>query len=104
MANKSFHVGTQLSSLCDQEDQVKSSRPNGHRVCFFLLVRKIGPEPTSAPVFTYFSCGTLPQYGLISGVYVMPGIRTREPQDAKAEHTNLTTMPPGQPLSFFFKN
>ena len=36
----------------------------------FYLVRKIGRELTSVPVFFYFVCGTPPQHGLMSGVYV----------------------------------
>ena len=39
----------------------------------------------------------LPQHGLMSS-RLAPRIQTHEPQAAKVEHTNLTTMPPG--LSF----
>ena len=34
---------------------------------FLFLVRKIGPELTSVPIFLYFVCGMLPQQGLMSG-------------------------------------
>ena len=34
-------------------------------VCLFL-VRKIGPELTTAPIFLYVACGTPPQQGLMS--------------------------------------
>ena len=33
-----------------------------------FLVRKMGPERTSVPIFLYFVCGTLPQHGLMSSV------------------------------------
>ena len=32
----------------------------------------------------------------------MPGIQTCEPQATEEEHANLTTMPPGRPLSLTF--
>ena len=32
-----------------------------------------------------------------------PGIQTGEPRAAEAEHANLTTVPPGQPLIRYFK-
>ena len=35
---------------------------------FIFLVRKIGPELTSMPIFLYFVHGMLPQHGLMSGV------------------------------------
>ena len=28
-----------------------------------LLLRKVGPELTSVPIFLYFVCGSLPQHG-----------------------------------------
>ena len=34
----------------------------------FFLLKKIGPELTSVPVFLYVVCGMLPQHGLMSGV------------------------------------
>ena len=37
---------------------------------FFLLLRKIVPELTSVSVFLYFVCGTPPQHGLMSNVWV----------------------------------
>ena len=37
---------------------------------YFFLVRKIGPELTSVPIFLYFVCGTLPQHGLMSSMWV----------------------------------
>ena len=37
---------------------------------FFFLVRNIGPELTSVPIFLYFVWGMLPQHGLMSGVWV----------------------------------
>ena len=36
----------------------------------FFCVRKSGPELTSGPIFLYFVCGTLPQHGLTSNVWV----------------------------------
>ena len=42
----------------------------------------------------------LPQCGLTSGAMSVPGIRTCEPQAVKAERTNLTATPLGQPLYF----
>ena len=36
--------------------------------CLFVLVRKIGPELTSVPVFLCFVCGMPPQHGLMSGL------------------------------------
>uniref|UniRef100_A0A3Q2LPQ3 MOB kinase activator 3A n=1 Tax=Equus caballus TaxID=9796 RepID=A0A3Q2LPQ3_HORSE len=36
---------------------------NGLFFVFFILVRKIGPELTSVPVFLYFVCGLPPQHG-----------------------------------------
>ena len=35
---------------------------------FLFLLRKIGPELTSVPIFLYFVCGTQSQHGLMSGV------------------------------------
>ena len=35
---------------------------------FLFLVRKIGLELTSVPIFQYFVCGMPPQHGLMSGV------------------------------------
>ena len=37
-------------------------------VLLLFLMRKTGPELTSAPIFLYFVCGTLPQHDLTSGV------------------------------------
>ena len=37
---------------------------------FFFLVKKIGPQLTSVPVFLYFVCGMPPRHGLMSGVLV----------------------------------
>ena len=34
------------------------------------LVRKMGPELTSVPIFLYFICGMVPQHGLMSGMSV----------------------------------
>ena len=36
--------------------------------CFFFLVRKIGPELTSMPIFLCFVCGMPPPHGLMSTV------------------------------------
>ena len=57
----------------------------------FFLVRRIGPELASVPVFLYFPCGTLPQHGLTSGARSAPGIRTYEPRATEAERAKLTT-------------
>ena len=35
---------------------------------FAFLVRKIGPELTSVPIFLYFVCGMPPQHGLTNSV------------------------------------
>ena len=48
-------------------------------------------------------CGTPPQHGLASSARSTPGIRTREPRAAKAEHANLTTAPRGGPLPGWFR-
>ena len=45
--------------------------------------------------------GTPPQCGLMSGARSAPGIQTCEPQAAKAECVNLTTMPAGGPPCFW---
>ena len=85
---------------------------------FFFLVRRIGPEltsvvslpliawgrlyVTSVPIFLCFICGTPPQRGLMSGVYV----HTEDPNlqnpglPAKSEYANLSLLPLGQPLQF----
>ena len=47
--------------------------------------------------------GRLPQHGLPSSVMCAPGIRTSEPQAAKAERVHLTAVPPGQPQNLPFK-
>ena len=39
-------------------------------IYFILLVRKIGPELTSVPIFLHFVCGMLLQHGFMTGVYV----------------------------------
>ena len=36
---------------------------------YFFFVMKIVPELTSVPIFLYFVYGTLPQHGLMSGVW-----------------------------------
>ena len=42
---------------------------DSHLFLFFIfLVRKIVPELTSVPVFLYFVCGALPQFGVVSEV------------------------------------
>ena len=41
--------------------------------------------------------GRLPQHGLPSDVMSAPRIQTGEPRAIKAEHVNLTAMPPGRP-------
>ena len=65
-----------------------------------FLERKTGPELTSVPIFLYFLyVGHLPQHGLTNGAMSAPGIRTGKPSVAKAECENLTTAPPGRPLS-----
>ena len=63
----------------------------------FLLVGKLLPELTSAPIFLYFVCGMLPQHGLMMVCSSATRIWTREPQAAEVERVNLTT-PPGHPL------
>ena len=52
----------------------------------FLGVRKIGPEPTSVPIFFSFCMWMLSQHGLST-----PGIWTHEPQATEAECMNSTT-------------
>ena len=41
-----------------------------HGFFVLVLVRKIGPELTSVPVFLYFVCGMLPLHGLMHSVWV----------------------------------
>ena len=73
-----------------------------------FLPRKTGPKPTSVPIFLHFLyVGRLPKQGLPTSDMSAPGIRTGEPQAAepkaaKAEATNLTAAPPGQPLDVHF--
>ena len=58
------------------------------------MVRKIGPELTSVPIFLFFACGMLTQCGLMTSAKFVPRIWTGEPWAAKMECANLTTMPP----------
>ena len=37
---------------------------------YLFLERKIVPELTSVPIFLNFVCETLPQHGLMGGVYI----------------------------------
>ena len=50
--------------------------------CVCVCVRQIGPELTSVTIFLYYVCGILPQYGLVSSVYV----RTRDPNPQTPGH------------------
>ena len=63
-----------------------------------FLLRKIGPEVTSVPIFLYFICGTLPQHGLMSSARSVLRIQTGEPRATKVEHVNLIITPLGRPL------
>ena len=78
---------------------------------------KICPELTSVANIAYFPppkapahscisqlyvplvllCGMQPQHGLTGSARSAPRIQTSEPWPVKAENTNLTTMPLGQP-------
>ena len=81
------------------------SRP---RVFPSFLVRKIGPELTSVPIFPYFICGTPPHHGLMSGVgWCLGSEPVSKPLATEVEHANLTTTPqgwtPDQEFSHFFR-
>ena len=89
---------------------------------FIFLVRKIGPELTSMPIFHFLLkegchwaniCAHLPLFYMWDPCHSMawwavcwsmPRIRTCKPWAAKAEHTNLITTPTGLALLFFLKN
>ena len=66
-----------------------------HPLPILLLLRKIGPELTSAPILYVES---LPQHGLISTYRHTPGIRTGKLWAIEVECKNSTGMPLGQPL------
>ena len=72
---------------------------------FSLLVKKIGPELTSLPIFLYLYMGRYHSMGWWVVGKSVPGIWTCEPQVAKAGRVNLTTMLSGQlwPWHCFFK-
>ena len=81
---------------------------------YFFLVTKIGPEEltsvASLPLFawgrlllswhlwqsSFILCWMPPQHGMMSGARSEPGIWACELWTTKAEHTNITTTPPGQ--------
>ena len=70
---------------------------------FCFLVRKIGSELTSMPIFLYFSYAGHRHRMAWWAVYrSMPGIQTQESWDTKVEGVNLTTMPPDWPLPLTF--
>ena len=58
---------------------------------FIVLVRKIGPELTSVPVFLNFVCGTPPQHGLMS---LCPGsVPESEPVNPRLLKWSMQTQP-----------
>ena len=67
-------------------------------VIFLFMMRNISAELTSVPISYILYVGH--HHGMASQVVCrsVPGIRTREPQAAEAEHANVTTMSLGQPL------
>ena len=68
---------------------------------FFSLVRKIGPELTSVPIFLYFVCGTLPQRGWEKYV----SARDPNPGCQRGTRGTLTTQPwAGPKVCILLKN
>ena len=70
-----------------------------------FCLRKIVPELTSVPIFLYLCQSSFILYVRChhsTAWWVVyrptPGIQTCKPWAAKAEHMNLTTMLPGQPI------
>ena len=72
-----------------------------------FLLRKTGPELTSMPIFLYFICETPATAWLHKQCRSAPGISTSELRATKVECANLTTVPLCWPffniscLSFF---
>ena len=62
-----------------------------------FCLRKIVPELISVPIYLYFVCGTPPQYGLMSGVWVHTQDPNLQTCATRAECRNLTTTRLGQP-------
>lgn len=66
------------------------------------------PQSPSTQLYTLLMvllallCGTPPQHGFMSSAMLAPRIQTDEHRAAKAEGMNLTTWPPGQPLTYIF--
>ena len=70
---------------------------------FIYLVRNIGPELTSVPIFSILYVERHHNMTWWMVCMSVPGIWTDKPQAAKLEPANLTTMLLGQPLFNFFK-
>ena len=64
-----------------------------------VCLRKIVPKLTPVPIFLYFVCGNRHSMAWWRVCRSTLGIWTHRSQVTKAEHMNLTTTPPGRPLS-----
>ena len=69
---------------------------------FIFLVRKIGPELTSVPVFLHFVCGLLPQHGLMRGVGPHLVCEPTNTGLLKQSARDLTIVPQGWPLKLIY--
>ena len=63
-----------------------------------FLLRKAGPELTSASIFLYFICGTPNSTACQVAPCLHPGSEPGNPGLPEAERAHLTAAPPGQPL------
>ena len=63
-------------------------------------MRKIIPELTSVPIFLYFVCEMLPQYGMMSGLH--PGLETANPRPPKQTTLELNHYSTGPPPPLLF--